>query len=91
MSDVWDVILPEFDLPQPARALTFGSRESAVRTLRAAGFRRIRAQRFPLRYIGSHRFGPAERYRSGEGFDVLVLPRLPPVVMSSWGDEFLTC
>lgn len=86
MDAVWDVLLPEFDLPQPARVLSYGSRREAVRGLKRAGFRPARAVPFPLRLMGSHAYGPAARYRSGDGIDVLVLPRLPEVVMPSCGD-----
>lgn len=86
MDAVWDVILPNFDLPQPARVLSYGSRGEAVRGLTRAGFRPARSVPFPLRLMGSHRFGRAARFRSGDGIDVLVLPRLPAVVMPSCGD-----
>jgi hypothetical protein len=87
MDAVWDVILPDFDLPQPARVLSFGTRRDAVRGLQRAGFRAVRAAPFPLQLMGSHRYGRASRFRSGDGIDVLVLPRLSgAVVMPSCGD-----
>lgn len=36
--DRWDLTMPEFTLPQPARVLSFPTRAAAVAFLTAAGF-----------------------------------------------------